>query len=513
MPFEPKNITKDHVLKAIDLIKTQNLELIPSTGYDVIIGGELYPPKEVMRYAHKQMNGEHLWEYAGGDATNKFLRKMGFDIKEKSIGLDPVADMIRRYKERNRETRMGDEFYKWELTKKYYHRPDLDEVNFQDEYKSIDYSNLIYYNAKGVGNHIVKERTEKFREQFVFLFDESIDLQTRVTKFNTETLAIYREIWSKESDSHHQDERTIATYLAYYDANKYPFYKDSFYRKYCDIIGVKIKPTGEKYLHYIQLLDDLIGEYIIPDKELLELKAECIPEEGHEDKSHYILAQDILYQMLDKKAEGERRYWRVGTTDGDKKYWDLMQDQCHVSVGWPELKDLSEKEIKSKNDVIKLFDQLGYYEDNKSLKTRKAGEIINFFLEMNPGDVVLAQEGQKVLGIGIITEDYYYREEFDFPHTKAIDWKHTEDINLKNNTGLQTTVYELKDPVLIDAIDDLLKTEINRKMENIFSLNTILYGPPGTGKTYHTIDMAVEIAAPVEYDSDNHFLPCLSFLR
>jgi hypothetical protein len=42
-----------------------------------------------------------------------------------------------------------------------------------------------------------------------------------------------------------------------------------------------------------------------------------------------------------------------------------------------------------------------------------------------------------------------------------------------------------------------------RKMN---SLNQILYGPPGTGKTYHTIDLAVQIAAPNEYlptHSDN----------
>lgn len=35
------------------------------------------------------------------------------------------------------------------------------------------------------------------------------------------------------------------------------------------------------------------------------------------------------------------------------------------------------------------------------------------------------------------------------------------------------------------------------------SLNQILYGPPGTGKTYHTIDKAVQIAAPDEY-THNH---------
>lgn len=45
-----------------------------------------------------------------------------------------------------------------------------------------------------------------------------------------------------------------------------------------------------------------------------------------------------------------------------------------------------------------------------------------------------------------------------------------------------------------------IKKDNNLKnMENINSLNTILYGPPGTGKTYSTIDNALQIVAPEEY--------------
>jgi 5-methylcytosine-specific restriction protein B len=36
------------------------------------------------------------------------------------------------------------------------------------------------------------------------------------------------------------------------------------------------------------------------------------------------------------------------------------------------------------------------------------------------------------------------------------------------------------------------------------ALNTILFGPPGTGKTYHTIDLAVKIAEPYQYQENNH---------
>lgn len=83
MSFEPENITKDHILRAIDKIEREKLELIPSMKFDVIINGKAYPPKEVMRFAHQEMNGEFIWIPGGGTTTNKYLEKFGFEIKSK----------------------------------------------------------------------------------------------------------------------------------------------------------------------------------------------------------------------------------------------------------------------------------------------------------------------------------------------------------------------------------------------------------------------------------------------
>lgn len=83
MAFEPDKITKEHVLKAVQEIGNKEIELRPSTGYDVIIEGKEYPPKEIMRYAHAQMNGEHIWNKSGGESTNKYLSALGFEISLK----------------------------------------------------------------------------------------------------------------------------------------------------------------------------------------------------------------------------------------------------------------------------------------------------------------------------------------------------------------------------------------------------------------------------------------------
>ena len=59
MAFEPRKITKDHVLKAVERIVKENPNLHSSTGYDVFINGKSYPPKEIMRYAHEELRAWH----------------------------------------------------------------------------------------------------------------------------------------------------------------------------------------------------------------------------------------------------------------------------------------------------------------------------------------------------------------------------------------------------------------------------------------------------------------------
>ncbi len=41
---------------------------------DVVINGKTYLLKEVMRYAHQQMNGEKIWDITGGEPTNKYWK-------------------------------------------------------------------------------------------------------------------------------------------------------------------------------------------------------------------------------------------------------------------------------------------------------------------------------------------------------------------------------------------------------------------------------------------------------
>ncbi len=81
--FEPNKITKQHILDAIKYIKKENIKLNPSTRWDIIIDGESYPPKEIMRYAHKEYNGKLLTGTGGEQGTNRYFKKLGFEVIDK----------------------------------------------------------------------------------------------------------------------------------------------------------------------------------------------------------------------------------------------------------------------------------------------------------------------------------------------------------------------------------------------------------------------------------------------
>ena len=491
MAFEPKKITKEHILQGVAKIQEEQPELNPSTRWDVVINGVNYPPKEIMRYAHQEMNGERIWEYGGGEATNKWLKQFDFKIIDKSDKADPVLELIERYKEHARNSQLKDELYKWRLVKTFKGRPNTNASDFTQELTSINFGNLIYPVGISVIHHIVKERPEEFREAFKHLFDETIELPERISYFNEQTLKIYRDIDPTNTYSHHQDERTMATYLAFHDSSKYAFYKDSFYQKYCKLIGLKPEKKGKKLVHYLTLLDEFIENYILEDSELLDLKKELLTDDCYEDDNHKIYAQDILYSTLDQQKGMGRNYWRVGTSDDQTNYWDIMQANQYISIGWSEIGDLSEQEVQNKKDVIQLLNNQGYYSDDKKVGSRKAGEIFNFYNDIQEGDIILAQDGSEILGIGEVIGDYGYDSSQAFSHYKPVQWKLISP-SLKNSEGLRTTVYKLSQPDVIHQIDNLLKEyKKEQKMGN--ELNQILFGPPGTGKTYNTINQALEL--------------------
>lgn len=94
----PKNITREHVLEAIREIDRNG---VPSgrnsRKFILLYEGKSYPPKYVVSLANKYANEVMLdsLKFCGGQETNRFLGRLGFEILDKTTGVNLPQDVIR----------------------------------------------------------------------------------------------------------------------------------------------------------------------------------------------------------------------------------------------------------------------------------------------------------------------------------------------------------------------------------------------------------------------------------
>ncbi len=237
-----------------------------------------------------------------------------------------------------------------------------------------------------------------------------------------------------------------------------------------------------------------------------------------------------LGRALNQRDGAFHAYWRVGTTSGltGESHWAAMRAGGFVSVGWKErVPDLSEALALDKAVARSRIRDwlLPQYADKSAVASRKAGEILNFAGEIAEMDLVLACDGQKVLGVGRVMGPYEYDPDLAFPHKRPVDWLLLEPWQTPEPEGLRTTVFGLgrsasnlldlerrlfdkqhaprgperrvpphtvTPPTALPALDAVaarIESILRRKGQ------VVLYGPPGTGKTFRALGVARDLAA------------------
>lgn len=223
------------------------------------------------------------------------------------------------------------------------------------------------------------------------------------------------------------------------------------------------------------------------------------------------LSLNQLASTLNAVHSRLHRYWRVDTKDeaSNASYWQMMQECDCVVIGWNKLGDVSwvtskrETQEKLKKQIRDKYPGL-----IPATIRRSCSQIAQFVEGITEGDIVLAANGNTILGIGLVIGEYRYEPEMEFLHQRPVEWLNIGEWKMPFDEGLRSTVRELKrydeniieverriqsevplvkpettTPVKgrttrLDGVSGRIQSVLERKGQ------VILYGPPGTGKTY-----------------------------
>ena len=194
------------------------------------------------------------------------------------------------------DSKRSDELYKWKRISSFYGKSLEEIVGFL---ASTGCNFIERPHAGATLSSLLESSSKDVYQAFGKLLQDK-PLNDRLQDFSTAVKAI-----TPKGKSSFGDERTAAAFLACVDPQRYTPYTSTIYEIYCKYLGFQSKSAGQKYAHFLELLQTLVSL----EQEDLVLMNALHREVDQYFWSELLNAQDILWQMQGYMKETRQKNW------------------------------------------------------------------------------------------------------------------------------------------------------------------------------------------------------------
>ena len=234
------------------------------------------------------------------------------------ISLSPQERLIKAYGEYLNTFGLEEELYKWELAKSFKEKFDLEAEDFSQILRSIRTDNLLANQAASFLSQ-AKKNPEEARAYYQLMFDESKSINERLSFCKKKGDELIKK-WHPGWDTSGQDERTLSVFWSFTDNEKHAPYKNSYYSALCEYLGLSKKKAGNKYEHYMEIINSISNEYLSAESVVVKFHNEALKDSKYiDDPKYYFLIQNMLYRVLDVYWNQKREDVDVSTEDVSTK--------------------------------------------------------------------------------------------------------------------------------------------------------------------------------------------------
>lgn len=408
-----------------------------------------------------------------------------------NIIIDNYKKVLNAYK-KSFNNWFPEEVYKWKARKTFVENWNLESDDIYDMVTRSfrDTENLLtanMYLPYGMIKSFAEKEPNTVRDMFQILFNEDVDLKSRINEFNNISNNLLNKYW--EPGRHdYQDLHAISVYLSFKYPEKYYIYKPTVSKKICKFFGCDISSDDkiQTFINYLNVCNS-VRNIIIQDQQLISKVNTELDTLGYNINDNYsLLTMDFMHfggnSYLDWEfKENEQHKWIYSPGDNASQ-WNFCIENNVMVLGWDELGDFEQYPYKKS-----IFNKLKEV-NNKDNPMNDSLAVYEFRRGIQKGDIIIAKKGvNTLLGYGVVLDnDYIYDENrTTYKNIRNVKWEKVgEWDSSKLGQLVQKTLTNLNP--YSDYADQLISI-----IDGTYSENTVTKNKYDWIPSYHNLGLGI----------------------